>query len=215
MKRVFCTLLALSIVIAPGVSKGESITNSNLQGQYMNISEEGYSKPYKIESVESNEKSFVENLAESKGIPYDEAKKLNDENTMQYLKMRRPDLETRYTTQKQYYRVNSSISLVMAVEVKYIHNNYTGGNQIASLGEPYMGISGASLYRWSGGGFNKYVNVDSARISTTGQAYVEISNSVTGGIDVGGFTGSFSTGSSRVYTTPVKTYELKVYAKYL
>ncbi|GAA0116965.1 hypothetical protein [Clostridium senegalense] len=217
MKKAISIVLATSIALSPVIAKGEVANTSEVKQENIqqNIQGEEVGVPYKVEKVESNEYNFVKDLAESKGISYSEAKKLNDEDTMKYMKARVPQFQTMYTTEKQYYRVNNSVSLVMAVEVKYIHDNFNGGNQIASVGEPYMGISGASLYRWSGSGFNKDVNINTARISTTGQAYVEVSNSISGGFDFSGLSFSSSTGYSKVYTTNVKTYVMTIYASSL
>ncbi|WP_010295816.1 hypothetical protein [Clostridium senegalense] len=214
MKKAIIILLATSIALSPVIAKGAvantfEVKQENIQ---QNIQDEEVGVPYKVEKLESNEYNFVKSLAESKGISYSGAKKLNDENTMKYMKARVPQFQTMYTTEKQYYRVNNSVSLVMAVEVKYIHDNFNGGNQIASVGEPYMGISGARLYRWSESGFNKDVNINTARISTTGQAYIEVSNDISAGIDIPGLSLSSSIGYSKIYTTNVKTYEMTIYA---
>lgn len=219
MKKKISILLALAIALNPIIAKAADISDNNESQSKNSISNEiiyDVAKPYKTVVKESTEENFLISFAKLNNISYDEAKKINDQQNI--IQPRITQYTTHYSTVSQYFKVNSDITLVMATEIKYIHDNYNGGNQISSVGSPYMGISalyGASLSSWSGGGFNIEQSISKARISTTGQAYIEISSSVSTGIDVAGLSFSTSTDYGTIYSTGVKTYAMTIYASNL
>lgn len=144
MKKIFYLFLIMILLIT-----SLSVTNVLVNCLYVNpskgvtnIGDDFEEVPilYKTEEIESTEKSFIESLAELKGISYEEAEKIN---SLSNSKEEESQYTTKYKTKKQYYKISNSISLVMATKVKYIHDNLNGKNQIASIGNAYMSIEGA------------------------------------------------------------------------
>lgn len=211
MKKIKIIVIALSVMITPSILyhpiKAKAATTNLTED---NVIIDCYNAQGNLIVTDSTEEKFLKSFAQRKGISYDEAKKIND-NSINRVQLRRPTEQTKYKTVKQYFRVNSDINLVMATEVAYLYSNVDDEVlSIVNIGNPYMGVKGASLNKWSGGEFNIEQTSKSARISQTGQAHLEVSRSVSGGLYKNGITFAYDVGNTKVYYTDVETYVMKI-----
>lgn len=127
-----------------------------------------------IDYAPNTEERYIASMARQKGITFEEAKKINDEEVALLLKNRPMalDEEIRYkTVDKKAGTINSNeqdFRVYIATEVRYLWSKvYSKPLQIERIGKPIMYIQGFSIEEIDGGGFDIEQTSSKARISQT------------------------------------------------
>ncbi|MGG7163806.1 hypothetical protein [Clostridium ihumii] len=118
----------------------------------------------------------------------------------------------KYAEKIQPYSINDDMNVVMIVDFKYIHNKDTNENKIISVGSTYINLNGEYEGIWSGSKFNKYIEPEEIRISTTGQILVEVKNKKT---DISGLQKVMEIENSLKYASEIETYAMTINIKEL
>ena len=194
---IILTILFLSVGLIFYKSEGQFKKSNIAINKYLD----------KVEIKELDEHSFLQNLAKTQDISYDEAMDLNSK-----YKVDNENIVIKYAEKIQPYSINDDMNVVMIVDFKYIHNKDTNENKIISVGSTYINLNGEYEGSWSGSKFNKYIEPEEIRISTTGQILVEIKNKKT---DVSGLQKVMEEKNSLQYASEIETYAMTINIKEL
>lgn len=194
---IILTILFLSVGLIFYKSEGQLKKSNIAINKYLD----------KVEIKELDEHSFLQNLAKTQDISYDEAMDLNSK-----YKVDNENIVIKYAEKIQPYSINDDMNVVMIVDFKYIHNKDTNENKIISVGSTYINLNGEYEGSWSGSKFNKYIEPEEIRISTTGQILVEIKNKKT---DISGLQKVMETENSLKYASEIETYAMTINIKEL
>ena len=194
---IILTILFLSVGLIFYKSEGQLKKSNIAINKYLD----------KVEIKELDEHSFLQNLAKTQDISYDEAMDLNSK-----YKVDNENIVIKYAEKIQPYSINDDMNVVMIVDFKYIHNKDTNENKIISVGSTYINLNGEYEGIWSGSKFNKYIEPEEVRISTTGQILVEVKNKKT---DVSGLQKVMEEKNSLQYASEIETYAMTINIKEL
>lgn len=197
---IILTILFLSVGLNFYKNEGQSKKSNIAINKYLD----------KVEIKELDEYSFLQNLAKTQDISYDEAMDLN--NKYKIDNANSENIVIKYAEKIQPYSINDDMNVVMIVDFKYIHNKDTNKNKIISVGSTYINLNGEYEGIWSGSKFNKYIEPEEVRISTTGQILVEIKNKKT---DVSGLQKVMEEKNSLQYASEIETYAMTINIKEL
>ena len=192
---IILTILFLSVGLNFYKNEGQSKKSNIAINKYLG----------KVEIKELDEYSFLQNLAKTQDISYDEAMDLN--NKYKIDNANSENIVIKYAEKIQPYSINDDMNVVMIVDFKYIHNKDTNENKIISVGSTYINLNGEYEGIWSGSKFNKYIEPEEVRISTTGQILVEVKNKKT---DVSGLQKVMEAKNSLKYASEIKTYAMTI-----
>lgn len=197
---IILTILFLSVGLNFYKNEGQSKKSNIAINKYLG----------KVEIKELDEYSFLQNLAKTQDISYDEAMDLN--NKYKIDNANSENIVIKYAEKIQPYSINDDMNIVMIVDFKYIHNKDTNENKIISVGSTYINLNGEYEGIWSGSKFNKYIEPEEVRISTTGQILVEVKNKKT---NVSGLQKVMEMENSLQYASEIETYAMTINIKEL